>query len=290
RERRRVPGPRPARAVDGDGAELLTAFVRGVRAAGRQPGQPEVLQDLRDGHGGVVLRHRILMDARQFLSDQVVVEEEVEQLVVAEHPAHGQRAVVVPGELLDRTRPTNQDIAEQTTPSHDILLGAPCKYLLTQGREPMRLLTTLAALLLAVPLFTPPLFTAPASADTPPPPSTSDSPSDAPVPGLLPAGVNDWSCRSRSRPVPLILVHGTFANALDNWFATVPALRKAGHCVYAFNYGGKPHGFFQGTGDITVSARQLAAFVQEVKSKTGAEKVDLVGHSQGGMMPRYYLK
>ncbi|HLV74461.1 MAG TPA: alpha/beta fold hydrolase [Vulgatibacteraceae bacterium] len=154
----------------------------------------------------------------------------------------------------------------------------------------MRLLTTLAALLLAVPLFTIPLFTAPASADTPPPPSTSDSPSDAPVPGLLPAGVNDWSCRSRSRPVPLILVHGTFANALDNWFATVPALRKAGHCVYAFNYGGKPHGFFQGTGDITVSARQLAAFVQEVKSKTGAEKVDLVGHSQGGMMPRYYLK
>src|SRR5690606_40603680 len=137
---------------------------------------------------------------------------------------------------------------DKPTPSHDILLGAPCKYLLTQGREPMHLLTTLAALLLAVPLFTTPLFTAPASADTPPPPSTSDSPSDAPVPGLLPAGVNDWSCRSRSRPVPLILVHGTFANALDNWFATVPALRKAGHCVYAFNYGGKPHGFFQGTG------------------------------------------
>ncbi|TDE30697.1 alpha/beta fold hydrolase, partial [Actinomadura sp. 6K520] len=113
---------------------------------------------------------------------------------------------------------------------------------------------------------------------------------DAPVPGLLPPGVNDWSCRSQSRPVPLVLVHGTFANALDNWFATVPALRRAGHCVYAFNYGGAPNGFIQGTGDITISARQLAAFVTQVKSETGAAKVDLVGHSQGGMMPRYYLK
>ncbi|MFA1546886.1 esterase/lipase family protein [Actinomadura chokoriensis] len=150
----------------------------------------------------------------------------------------------------------------------------------------MRLAVTLLALVLALG------FAAPARADVeiPPPPPTSDSPPDAPVPGPLPAGVNDWNCRSASRPVPLILVHGTWGNALVNWFATVPALKAAGHCVYAFNYGGAPNGVVQGTGDIRVSAQQLAAFVREVRSATGAAKVDLVGHSQGGMMPRYYLK
>ena len=147
----------------------------------------------------------------------------------------------------------------------------------------MRLAATLLALVLSLALATP------AQADIPPPP-TSDAPPDAPVPGPLPAGVNDWNCHSASRPVPLVLVHATFANAFDNWFTMVPALRRAGHCVYALNYGGAPNGLVQGMGDISVSARQLAAFVRQVRSETGAAKVDLVGHSQGGMMPRYYLK
>ncbi|HTZ24907.1 MAG TPA: alpha/beta fold hydrolase [Streptosporangiaceae bacterium] len=88
----------------------------------------------------------------------------------------------------------------------------------------------------------------------------------------------------------MVLVHGTLANMDDNWQAASPILANHGYCVFAFNYGGaSPTGDFQGTGDIAASAAQLGSFVNEVLAATGASKVDLVGHSQGGMMPRYYI-
>jgi len=40
---------------------------------------------------------------------------------------------------------------------------------------------------------------------------------------------------------------------------------------------------------VADSAKQLAPFVDAVLAATHAKKVDLVGHSQGGMMPRYYM-
>ena len=61
--------------------------------------------------------------------------------------------------------------------------------------------------------------------------------------------------------------------------------------VFAFNYGGSsPNADFQGTGEIAASAGQLASFVSQVLAATGAGKVDIVGHSQGEMMPRHHLK
>jgi triacylglycerol esterase/lipase EstA (alpha/beta hydrolase family) len=91
----------------------------------------------------------------------------------------------------------------------------------------------------------------------------------------------------------VILVHGTFADMSDSWQALSPLLYDNGYCVFALNYGSYDGSGSLGvyaTGDIAQSAEQLASFVNKVLAATGAKKVDLVGHSQGGMMPRYYIK
>jgi triacylglycerol esterase/lipase EstA (alpha/beta hydrolase family) len=111
-------------------------------------------------------------------------------------------------------------------------------------------------------------------------------------PQTPPPGADNFGCKpSSAHPDPVILVNGTFGNQDDNWQAASPLLANHGYCVFSFNYGGtSPTAIVQGTGDIAASAGQLASFVTRVLAATGAAKVDLVGHSQGGMMPRYYLK
>ena len=96
---------------------------------------------------------------------------------------------------------------------------------------------------------------------------------------------NDYSCRpAAAHPSPVVLVHGTFANSAVSWNLIAPALEQHGYCVFEIDYGNNA------TGDIPTSAGQLRDFVDHVLSATGAAKVSIVGHSQGGMMPRYYIK
>jgi triacylglycerol esterase/lipase EstA (alpha/beta hydrolase family) len=106
------------------------------------------------------------------------------------------------------------------------------------------------------------------------------------------SGWNDFSCKpSAAHPRPVVLVHGTLGNSVDNWLGLAPYLVKRGYCVFSLDYGQLPGvPFFHGLGPVEDSARQLSAYVDRVLSATGAAETDLVGHSQGGMMPRHYLK
>lgn len=111
-----------------------------------------------------------------------------------------------------------------------------------------------------------------------------------------PPGANDWSCRpSADHPRPVVLVHGTFGNKSTNWQTYAPLLANNGYCVFALTYGVDPTGVpgtekFGGMTRMQDSARELKAFVAKVLRITGANKVDLVGHSQGTLMPNYYVK
>jgi pimeloyl-ACP methyl ester carboxylesterase len=94
-----------------------------------------------------------------------------------------------------------------------------------------------------------------------------------------PPAANDFDCRSSAPPV--ILVHGTFGDMAVSWDSVSPALTASGYCVFALDL---PR---RAMAPIDRSADALAAFVDEVLARTGAAKVSLVGHDQGGMLGRY---
>ncbi|GAA5107238.1 esterase/lipase family protein [Nocardia iowensis] len=120
-------------------------------------------------------------------------------------------------------------------------------------------------------------------------------------PDAAPPGTNDWSCKpTADQPRPVVLVHGTWANAYDSFAFMSKPIKDAGFCGFTFNYGrsnllqgggvGSALPGAYGTGDIPTSAKQLATFVDRVLSATGAQQVDIIGWSQGGSMANWYTK
>jgi pimeloyl-ACP methyl ester carboxylesterase len=107
-----------------------------------------------------------------------------------------------------------------------------------------------------------------------------------------PPGADAASCKpSEEHPRAVVLVHGTFNNRASTWNALSPLLKNKGYCVFSLNFGAKST--TSGIGAVTAidgSAKQLARFVDRVLALTGTHKVDIVGYSQGGMMPRQYIK
>ena len=107
--------------------------------------------------------------------------------------------------------------------------------------------------------------------------------------------MNNWRCKlRRHNPRPVILVHGTFVSQSSSWGSFSPALHNQGFCVFGLTYSALDLPFLPwrigGMTGIPQGADELAAFVSRVRKATGANKVDLVGHSQGGTVIAYYLK
>ncbi|OHT81612.1 esterase/lipase family protein [Mycobacteroides saopaulense] len=98
--------------------------------------------------------------------------------------------------------------------------------------------------------------------------------------------------------IPVVLVHGTAENQ-KYWDAMTTSLHDAGMKAFTFEYGqtgfqglvgsiGQKIGL-RGFGDVEVSTQQLADEVATVLDRTGAGKVDLVGHSQGGLLIKNFV-
>ena len=107
------------------------------------------------------------------------------------------------------------------------------------------------------------------------------------------AGANDWTCQPTAQhPNPVILIPGTLYNHGATFVKTAPRLKNAGYCVFALNYGFTPAslGRLSGLAPVSSSVDELAQFVDRVRAATGATKVDMVGWSQGGLLPIAYIK
>lgn len=111
-----------------------------------------------------------------------------------------------------------------------------------------------------------------------------------------PPGANIWTCQpSAAHPEPVVLVHGLSGNKDTNWQTFSPLLANNGYCVFALTYGvapGTPLPLNQlgGFTSMESSAGELSAFVTKVLAATHASKVDILGHSEGTVMPDYYAK
>lgn len=92
-----------------------------------------------------------------------------------------------------------------------------------------------------------------------------------------------WQARPPiHRPYPVILIHGTISSK-NVWQNLVLRLRADDFVVFCPDYG------VHGTQDIPTSAADVGAYIEQVLAATGAEQVDIVGHSQGGLLARYWI-
>ncbi|WP_328344516.1 lipase family alpha/beta hydrolase [Micromonospora sp. NBC_00421] len=151
--------------------------------------------------------------------------------------------------------------------------------------------TTLAAALLApatAAVATPPTPPTPSVPVVPAAPADRTAATGRAAPAADPAaadaaGGEPGFARVAATANPVIVVGGLVGVAIA-YEPIAARLRADGFRVYVYQLPGL------GFGDITDSARAFAGFVDQVRTATGAARVDIVGHSEGGLVSRWYAK
>ena len=105
-------------------------------------------------------------------------------------------------------------------------------------------------------------------------------------------GYDNPSCHpSAAHPSPVVLLHGLGGNGPGNVGPIALQLAAAGYCTFDLTYGEEAPGIpVGGLIDVNQSAQQIKDFIEQVRTETGAAKVDIVGHSEGGFQSLYIPK
>src|SRR5215208_5967350 len=93
------------------------------------------------------------------------------------------------------------------------------------------------------------------------------------------------SANSQSKkPLPLLLIHG-YAEDAAIWKKWEDLLKKDGIQFFTITFKDSD----DKCGSAVEHAKELEKRVQDIKKQTGAEKINIVGHSKGGLDARVYL-
>src|SRR5689334_15540847 len=84
---------------------------------------------------------------------------------------------------------------------------------------------------------------------------------------------------------PVLLVHGTFATGNENWsWNYLPNLLGLGYDVCVVTMPDRS------TSDIQVQSEYVVNAVRAMAAMAGGRKIDILGHSQGGLQPRWVTR
>ncbi|MER5890288.1 alpha/beta fold hydrolase [Streptomyces sp. NPDC001941] len=105
-------------------------------------------------------------------------------------------------------------------------------------------------------------------------------------------GINDFGCRpSAAHPEPVVLLHGTFATWYEDLNFLQADLAARGYCTFADTYGEYPEfPLVGGLRPVAESNVEIKEYVERVRAATGAARVSVVGHSEGGLQALYLAK
>ncbi len=82
---------------------------------------------------------------------------------------------------------------------------------------------------------------------------------------------------------PVLLLHG-YLGTRGSMYILERRLAEDGHCVFSFNLGAL------NVRDIRASAFLIHRKVESILAQTSVKKIDIVGHSMGGLIGLYYVK